>query len=245
MADQSFIEKKVIELSKKLGIAQKDIIVGLMLLIEGKPLTDQIQILNDVNMEDLIKAKTSKVISGYTGANAGLLLGKIKFSPIQEKDLLALITQSEKYLTGEIVAMSNVLKQEVVFGILNGSTIDEILEAINSKGYGANVGMKRIINDGLNNYSRAVNRMMMETAPKNTKYIYIGPADAKTREFCLNAISIDSLTKNEIISMGWGSSLTNGGGINCRHSWEPISEDVRSQFYRKEEADKILNESVG
>ena len=105
MADQSFIEKKVIELSKKLGIAQKDIIEGLMLLIEGKPLTDQIQILNDVNMEDLIKAKTSKVISGYTGANAGLLLGKIKFSPIQEKDLLALITQSEKYLTGEIVAI--------------------------------------------------------------------------------------------------------------------------------------------
>ena len=39
----------------------------------------------------------------------------------------------------------------------------------------------------------------------------------------------------------WFNSLTEGGGINCRHGWELESRDTRSQFYRKEEAEEILN----
>ena len=83
----------------------------------------------------------------------------------------------------------------------------------------------------------------MEEAPKNEKYVYIGPADEKTRSFCLSAIQAGAITLQEIRSMGgeWEASLTEGGGINCRHSWEIASNDVRSQFYRKEEAEDILN----
>ena len=39
----------------------------------------------------------------------------------------------------------------------------------------------------------------------------------------------------------YAESLTSGGGVNCRHSWEARSENVRDQFYRKEEAEEILN----
>ena len=103
--------------------------------------------------------------------------------------------------------------------------------------------MTRIVGDGLNNYSRAVTRMMMDEAPDNTKYIYVGPADEKTRSFCLSAIQAGAITMAEIKSMGgeWAISLTDGGGINCRHGWEPESRDVRGQFYQKEEAEEILN----
>ena len=40
----------------------------------------------------------------------------------------ALLTQSEQYLAGEITAMSNIVKQEVIAGILNNRTADEIVE---------------------------------------------------------------------------------------------------------------------
>ena len=40
----------------------------------------------------------------------------------------------------------------------------------------------------------------------------------------------------------WSASLTEGGGINCRHGWELASTDVRSQFHREDEANKILND---
>ena len=164
------------------------------------------------------------------------------FAPIKESTLQALLNQSEQYLSGQIAGMGNVIKQEVINGILNDRSIDDILQVIGRKGYSADVGMKRIINDGLNNYSRAVSRLMMDEVPENTKYIYIGPADEKTRDFCLSAIQGGEMTLKQIQSMGWSASLTEGGGTNCRHSWEMVSNDVRSQFYRKEEAEDILND---
>ena len=81
----------------------------------------------------------------------------------------------------------------------------------------------------------------MDEAPDDTKYIYIGPADEKTRDFCLTAIQSGALTMAQIESMGWRSSLTEGGGINCRHGWEAMSTDVKGQFYQKERAEDILN----
>ena len=138
--------------------------------------------------------------------------------------------------------MGSTLKQEVINGIINNRTVDDIMDVIGTKGYGT-TGMRRIIIDGLNNYSRSVSRMMMDEAPDNTKYVYIGPADEKTRPFCLSAIQAGAITMAEIKSMGgeWFDSLTGGGGINCRHGWEMASRDTRSQFYRKEEAEDILN----
>ena len=169
-------------------------------------------------------------------------MSKELFADVTEETLSALLVQSEQYLAGEISAMSNVLKQEVLSGAINGLGTKEIVDNISKKGYGASIGMKRIVTDGLNNYSRAVTRVMMEEAPDDTKYIYIGPADEKTRDFCLSAIQAGEMTLSQIKSMGWSASLTEGGGINCRHSWEMVSSDVRSQFYRQEEAEEILND---
>ncbi len=241
MADQDQIKKVVEQLSAKFQIAQKEVILALQELVKGKSNAEALAIINDLDINKVMMAKTSSIISGYTAGNIGTLLTKEQFAMITEETLQALLTQSEQYLAGEITAMSNVVKQEVIAGIMNNKTADDILETIGKKGYGAGVGMKRIVTDGMNNYSRAVTRMMMDEAPDNTKYIYIGPADEKTRSFCLSAIQAGALTMSEISSMGWSFSLTEGGGINCRHGWEPMSRDVKGQFYEQEEAEEILN----
>ena len=241
MADQDQIKQIVEQLSSKFELAQSEAISAILGLVEGKSNAEALAILNELDINMVMTSKTQAILSSYTAGNIGTLLSKEMFAEITEETLQTLLTQSEQYLTGEITAMANVIKQEVISGIMNNNTLEEILESVNKKGYGAGVGMKRVINDGMNNYSRAVTRMMMDEAPDNTKYIYIGPADEKTRDFCLSAIQAGEVTMAKIESIGWGSSLTEGGGINCRHGWEPVSEDVRGQFYRKEEAEAILN----
>ena len=242
MADQDYIRRTVEELAAKFHLAQSEAISAMLGLVEGKTNAEAVAILNELDVGAVMSAKTSGILTAYTSGNINTLISKEMFAPIGESTLQALLTQSEQYLSGQVAAMGSTLKQEVINGIINNRTVNEIMEVVGTKGYGA-TGMRRIINDGLNNYSRSVSRMMMDEAPDNTKYVYIGPADEKTRPFCLSAIQAGAITMAEIKSMGgeWFDSLTGGGGINCRHGWEMASRDTRSQFYRKEEAEDILN----
>ena len=186
MADQNYIKRKVEELSSKFQLAQEEAISAMLSLVDGKTNAEAIAILNELDVGAVMNAKTSGIVSAYTAGNTGTLLSKELFAPITEATLQALLTQSEQYLAGEISGMANAIKQEVIAGILNNRTSEQILDMVGKKGYGADVGMKRIINDGLNNHSRAVSRMMMDEAEDNTKYIYIGPADEKTRDICID-----------------------------------------------------------
>ena len=242
MADQDYIRRTVEELAAKFQLAQSEAISAMLGLVEGKTNAEAVAILNELDVGAVMSAKTSGILTAYTSGNINTLISKEMFAPIGESTLQALLTQSEQYLSGQVAAMGSTLKQEVINGIINNRTVNDIMDVIGTKGYGA-TGMRRIINDGLNNYSRSVSRMMMDESPDNTKYIYIGPADEKTRPFCLSAIQAGAITMAEIKSMGgeWFDSLTGGGGINWRHGWEMASRDTRSQFYRKEEAEDILN----
>ena len=241
MADQDYIRRTVEGLAIKFQLAQEEAISAMLGLVEGKSNAEAIAILNELDIGAVMTAKTSGILTAYTAGNVGTLVTKEMFAEISETTLQALLTQSEQYLSGQISAMANVVKQEVIAGIINKRTLEEILVSVGNKGYAADIGMKRILNDGLNNYSRAVSRMMMDEAPDNSKYIYIGPADEKTRDFCLSAIQAGAITMAQIDSMGWRSSLTEGGGVNCRHGWELASSDVRSQFHRGDEAEVLLN----
>ena len=64
------------------------------------------------------------------------------------------------------------------------------------------MGFDMKLNDSLNNYSRAVTRELMEEAPEDLTYVYIGPIDSKTRPFCMSAAAQGDLTKEQILSLG-------------------------------------------
>ena len=108
------------------------------------------------------------------------------------------------------------------------------------------MGFNQKINDAMNNMSRAVTVQMMEDAPADLKYVYIGAIDEKTRPFCLEAAAQGALTKDEILALGgeYAESLVSGGGINCRHNWELASDDIQSQFHRGSQAQKILDGKI-
>ena len=201
-------------------------------MVEGKTNAEAIAILNELDINAVMVAKASGILGTYTAGNVGTLVSKEMFAEITEDTLQVLLTQSEQYLAGQITAMGSTIKQEVVSGIINKNTVSEIVESLGKKGYGADVGMKRIVSDGMNNYSRAVSRMMMDEAEDNTKYIYIGPADERTRDFCLDMWGAGNLTREQITSRFGASVFVSAGGYNCRHRWIPVAASTKTKDVR-------------
>lgn len=72
------------------------------------------------------------------------------------------------------------------------------------------------------------------------KFIYVGPDDDVTRDFCAEVLERDPpiYTIDEIEAMDNGQGLdvfTTGGGWNCRHEWRPVSDKLEKQL--NDEAD--------
>ena len=60
-----------------------------------------------------------------------------------------------------------------------------------------------------------------------TKYLYVGPLDGKTRSFCRGLVgTVHSETDIEQMDNGQtGLVLSDGGGFNCRHTWNAVSNE--------------------
>ena len=243
MANQQLIKEQTELLAKRLGVAQEEIVDTISKLTKGKSNKQVVAIINELDINKIIQLKTADILGGYIAAQRDILLSKQFFAPITEAELQALLVASEQYFGASLVGMGGVVKQQVLSGVINDRTVGEIVGLIGKQGYAAH-SLKRIVNDGMNNYSRAVSSYMMDEAPADTKYVYIGAADSKTRDFCLRAMAAGELTRKEIRERGWTASLTEGGGVNCRHNWEIAATKVKVKFYNQEAAQELLNESA-
>ena len=240
MANQKFIKEQTEQLARRLGLAQEEIVDTISQLTKGKSNKEVVAIINELDMSKIIQLKTAGIMGGYLAAQRDILLSKQFFAPIAEVELQSLLVASEQYFGASLVGMGGVIKQQVLTGIVNDRTVGEIVELIGKQGY-ASHSLNRIINDGMNNYSRSVSSYMMDEAPANTKYVYIGPADEKTRDFCLQLMAAGELTRKQIREKGWTSSLTEGGGVNCRHNWELAATKVKTEFHNQDKAQGLLN----
>ena len=243
MADQKFIKKQTQQLAKRLGIAQEEIVDAISQLTKGKSKKQIVAIMNDLDINKIMELKTAGIMGAYLVAQQDILLAKEFFAPITEDELKSLLIASEQFVGASLIGMGGVIKQQALSGMINNRTNAEILELIGKQGY-ASHSLERILNDGMNNYSRSVSAFMADSAPEDTKYVYIGPADEKTRPFCLEAMSAGKLTKKEIEERGWNISWVEGGGINCRHNWERAATKVETAFHNEDKAKDILNETT-
>lgn len=77
----------------------------------------------------------------------------------------------------------------------------------------------------LSQYGRSINAVASKAAGiKN--YLYTGPRDGITRNFCkalINLVVNDQQMKQLNNNQGL-NVITTGGGYNCRHSWSPVTE---------------------
>tara|TARA_Y100000593_G_scaffold43017_1_gene82341 strand:- start:770 stop:2065 length:1296 start_codon:yes stop_codon:yes gene_type:complete len=131
--------------------------------------------------------------------------------------------------------------------ILNSGTISamETSEILNKLATASSASAQRaLINTTLNTYSRVATNTMMKDAPSDTKYVYVGPIDEKTRDICLSMASSGRKTEAEIVSTFGSEVLVDGGGINCRHKWEIASDEGIKLFEGKQAQQVIQNKIV-
>ena len=85
----------------------------------------------------------------------------------------------------------------------------------------------------------------MDEAPDDQLYQYVGPIDEKTRDVCLEMGMSEPITMNEIIASYGEGVLYEGGGFNCRHSWESIGTGrfkVAERMYNPTLAEDLLKD---
>lgn len=174
-------------------------------------------VLNTLNFQgDINKLMNAYVIG---------LEGMYKFAPVSKMVLESLRSVETKYWSARIVIESTALQKEILNATITKSWDQKaIVERLTKGMHGAltPAQVETNITTALSNFERNVRSAMMNEMPEDTKYIYIGPQDAKTRDFCNEMLGAGELTKDEIISSFGGDVLSVGGGFNCRHSWDLV-----------------------
>ena len=158
-----------------------------------------------------------------------------------EQQIRLLIEMDAEVWEAYLPYLSAQMKQQITLGVFTGLTEAEIISNITSAALSQSQ-VETLLTTALNNYSRSINLMMMEEAPTNTLYQYVGPIDGRTRDICLKMGGEQPITMSEIDKAYGRSVLTYGGGYNCRHAWEEISDiGVMKELYDPTKAKALLS----
>ena len=236
MANQSDIDNSAELIADLVDKARTELVNDLYKLgLNTDDATAFAQSLLDLDVEGTLKKKLQKATSAYANAHRQVLESTIGFAEIEAATLTTFAQLNEQIFDNSIIrTISGNIKTEVSKGILAGLTADEILVNVASSSI-SNAQMQTLVNTTLNSYSRTITNQMMNVAPANTEYVYIGPVDEKTRPECLEMASAGRITESQIKSKFGASVLVDGGGFNCRHKWEIASSEGVELF----EGDKV------
>ena len=219
--------------------AKTDLLTDLYNIKRTMTLGEFIEIVSTIDIEGTLKSKLQKATSVFANAHRGVLESTIGFANIDSRLLTGFATLNEQLFDSSIIrTISGHIRTQVVKGVQAGLSITEIVASVTDASI-YNAQMQTLVNTSLNTYSRQVTNQMMDIAPSNTKYVYIGPVDEKTRDECLQMASAGRLTLDQIKSQFGEAVLVDGGGFNCRHKWE-IASDEGLGFNLQAKAEKRL-----
>ena len=225
MSDQLFIEQNSELITDILIQVQVDTVDQLMNLKGTKSAEEFLVFIEDLNVKEIIRAKSANAISIYE-ASHGVMLQTIQgFAAVAETTLVALKNYSTESLLNQLDNMAQIIKKEVVNGIIAGNPAQAVLQAVQGQGALSPRQLQTLIDTAMNEYSRSVAKVMIDKMPENMEYQYIGALDEKTRPECLQMMAAGNLTKKEIINRFGSEVFTSGGGYNCRHKWEIALQD--------------------
>ena len=239
MANQNDIDNASEQIARIMDSAKEELVASLVGL--GSQVTDLnsfIDSLIAMDIEGTLKAKVQKATSIYANAHRKVLESTINFADIDGKGLVSFARLNEELFDSAIIRnVSGNIRTQVAQGLQAGLSAKQITEKVAVSSI-SNAQMQTVVNTTLNTYSRMVTNQMMDVAPNDTKYVYVGPIDDRTRDECLEYASEGALTEAQILDNGWEASLMDGGGFNCRHKWEIASQE--GGFNDPEEAKKRL-----
>ena len=240
MPDQKKIDKIAVQIAKQTDQLQKEMVRDLLKLSKSKrfkAIDEFILSVQELDIPQIVLLKSSNIVSIYRDAHTQILLDSELFAEITEDTLRALTNFSASSFADHLGSMGGVMKREIIQGVITGNTEKGIFQAIQQQAGLSNKQMETLVTTGLNNYSRSVTKVMMDNAPKNKRYRYVGPIDGRTRDLCLQIWGAGEMTQAQIVKQFGASVLTEGGGYNCRHDFAPIEQEDKSKDLRTNNAE--------
>jgi len=217
--NQNDIDKLAGDIANMVLRMEEELVAGFMELKGAMSTEAFIQVLQEVDVSALVAQKSATIISRFGEGHQLTLLQMENIGAITETTLSALYNFSTDNLIAEMEAIASVVRNKVLQGIIAGMGEGEIVASITASTL-SKAQLRTVVNTALNTYSRAVNKVMMDTLPASVKYVYVGAIDEKTRPECLDMAAAGALTQEQIENSFGAGVLIDGGGFNCRHQWE-------------------------
>ena len=157
-------------------------------------------------------------VDKLVGSYVNILRGLDPLAPVSEEVLQALANTDRAFYLSKGGDLANTMKQELARGALLGRSRSEMRNAIAELGGFRADQIETLVDTSQRVFSRSVTAAMADELPDDTKYVYFGANDDKTRPICQEMLAAGPLTQAEIDARFPGAFIE-GGGYNCRHSW--------------------------
>ena len=191
---------------------------------EGLTATEILGILAAIDITTYIieDLGANAAINSYMAATGNILDDLPFFGRISEAQLVALEATQRSTIVQYTANLGQTMRNEILLGTSTGMSGDAIKARL-----AQNVSLNpsridAVLGTSLANYQQAVIFTMAEDLPEDTKYWYVGPLDEKTRPLCRDILASSPMTKEEYDS-NYPGVWQDRGGINCRHSIQPVS----------------------
>jgi hypothetical protein len=141
--------------------------------------------------------------------------------------LQALATLTETNLLGTAEDVTTALVRAVSQFAFTATPVDEILASLAEVTSTQLAQVQTLFDTQTSILGRQVEALATERLGPDQAFLYTGPVDGRTREWCLQRVG-KVYTRREIEQMDNGqlpNALVTGGGYNCRHSFLAVASD--------------------
>ena len=211
----------------KVGLAKGEVVNALMDLVKGKTAEESLEILAGVNIQAAMEMKLVGAFSMYEAGVVSMLKNTYTTIAIPESVLRTILDLTKASISSEVTGrLSKVSLQSIIDGIATGKSPSEVIAAIDE----IMPRVDTLVNTAFSQFSNTTKNIMAEKLPPDTKFVYIGAYDSKTRDRCVEKIGFSPATRAEIIGR-FGDM--NNEIWNCRHGWEQRSSSPKDQGFEE------------
>ncbi len=222
------LEIIAVQFADKVDLATSELVGYLSELVKGKSASESLEILSGINLDKAYELKLAKAFTAYEAGVVEILRNTYTTTTLPESSIRALLNNTKKTVMDNMKVVSSTTMTGIIDGIATNKSVEQTLETI--KGQIPNTEV--VVNTAYNQFNNTLTTMLADELPANTKWIYIGANDSKTRQQCKNKIGAGALTKKQILNQ-FGDM--NNEIWNCRHKWEQMSSSPEDQGYNPQE----------
>ena len=233
MADISDKLDKIAEqFADKVDLATSELVSYLRELVKGKTAAQSLEILSGINLEKAYELKLAKAFTAYDAGVVEFLRNTYTTTSLSEETIRSLLNMTKNNISANVTKhLSSVTMQNIIDGIATGKTVGDTLLLIKEQ----IPNPELVVNTAYSQFSNSLTTMLADELPENTKWIYIGANDAKTRERCREKIAYSGSsgkTQKQILNR-FGDM--NNEIWRCRHRWTQRGIDPEAQDFNEQE----------